>query len=70
MSSADPLRTDLDLYSKKSKAYLADMAMKARSKTADDNMNQVKPVKLDLEDPLSFWLMQVHPTHFLLCGYV
>ena len=58
----DSFSVDFELYVKKSKKYLQDAARKAAAAAAsnesDSNGNQ-KELKLELEDPLSYWVVQV-----------
>ena len=58
---------DLELYLKKSKQHLADAARKAAlGASADANGNQ-KQLKLELGDPLSYWIIQVWTFLLYVC---
>ena len=58
---------DLELYLNKSKQNLADAARKAAlGASADANGNQ-KQLKLELGDPLSYWIIQVWTFLLYVC---
>ena len=64
------VRVDLELFLKKSKQHLADAARKAAlGASADANGNQ-KQLKLELGDPLSYWIIQVWTFLLYVCQII
>ena len=60
IGEANSFNADLELYVKKSKQYLADAARKAAQASSNDDPNGNKrDLKLDICDPLTYWVVQV-----------